>query len=121
MATYADFSGMGKDKRYGTIGEFEFDFTNPPLSVILFLNKRTAERKREGLGVLYEDYYEALYMWLKAQNSDITKKWMENNLNSTQFQQVVFAVFLDVTNVPLVKFEEKNPKLPMNREMEAEE
>ena len=51
----------------------------------------------------------------------ITKKWMENNLNSTQFQQVVFAVFLDVTNVPLVKFEEKNPKLPVNQEEEQEE
>ena len=107
MATYADFSKGGRDARYGTIGDREFDFTHPPLAVTLYLNRKTAERKREGLQVLYEDYMEALFMWIKSQDPEITRKWIEDNLDGVQFQQVVFAVFAEVQKVPLVSFEEK--------------
>lgn len=114
MATYADFSRTATERRYATIGDREFDVTSAPIGVVLFLNKRTAERKRDGLGVLYVDYLEALALWLKAEDPEITTKWIETTLNGDQFQQVILALFSDLNKVPLVQFEEKAPSLPKN-------
>lgn len=107
MAVYLNFDDIAKEKRILTIGEREFDVTEMPIKVMLFLNTRTVERKKEGSEVLFSDYYEALHTWFKEQNPDITSAWMDEHISGSQLKQIIHAVFIPLLNPSPVAFVEK--------------
>ena len=107
MTLYANFDEYQPEKLVGTIGGREWDITELPLDVSLFINRRQAERKREGLQMLQEDYFDALLMWLQIQDEDITSEWLTSNITGVKLNQIIIPVFLQALNAPLVKFAEK--------------
>ena len=107
MVLYANFDDNIPQKKIAVLGKREWDFTEIPLDVSLFINRRQAERKRENLQMLMEDYFDALLMWLQFQDDTITADWLTKNLTGSKLQQVIVPVFLMALNPPLVKFEEK--------------
>ena len=107
MALYANFDDAPPEKKVGVIGKKEWDFTEMPLDVTLFINRRQAERKREGLQMLMEDYFDALLMWIQTQDADVNAEWLTRHLSGSKLQQIVIPVFLMALNPPLVQFAEK--------------
>jgi hypothetical protein len=107
MAVYLNFDEMVSEKRLLMIGEREFDVTDMPVKVMLFLNNRTVERKKENSEVLFTDYYEALYTWFKEQNADVTSAWMDEHISGSQLKQIIHAVFVPLLNPSPVAFVKK--------------
>jgi len=107
MTLYLDFDELCPEKRIVKIGGKEFDVTDMPAETMMLLNRRTIERKREGLEVLYEDFVEILCEWLKPQDSTITEAWITEHLPGSKIKSMIIAIFNPITNSPLGKFEEK--------------
>ena len=111
MVLYADFSKSGMDQRIAKIGDKEFDVSEMPVDVYLFTNRRVAERRKEGLYLLAEDYYDIVLMWLKAIDETVTTEWLDSAISCAKLQQIAQAVITPQMNPPLVKFEEKGSLL----------
>lgn len=107
MAVYLNLDEVQPEKRILTVGKRDFDVTDMPVSVMFFINKTTVTRQKEGSGVLYSDYYEALYMWFKSQDETITQTWMDEHITGTMVKQIIGAVFVPLLNPSPVAFVEK--------------
>jgi len=107
MAKYLNLDDINSEKRLLTVGGKEFDVTEMPIKVMLFLNSRTVERRKENSEVLFSDYFDALHTWFKEQNGDITTAWMEEHIGGSQLKQIIHAVFVPLLNPSPVAFVEK--------------
>ena len=111
MALYADFSQSGLDQRIAKIGDKEFDVSEMPVDVFLFTNRRIADRRKEGLYLLAEDYYDIILLWLKSIDESVTSEWLDGAITCATLQQISNAIITPQLNPPLVQFEEKGSKL----------
>lgn len=107
MALYADFSQSGMEQKIAKIGDREFDVTEMPVDVYLFMNRRVSERRKEGLTLLAEDYYDIILQWLKLIDETVTSEWLDSVTSCSKLQQLAISVVNPQMNPPLVKFAEK--------------
>lgn len=98
MALYANFDEGTPNQLLATIGGREWDVTEMPMDAFIFFNRRQAERKREGLQTLMEDYFDALLLWLKSIDDTITAEWLSEHVSGTHLQQIIMNVFLPAMN-----------------------
>jgi hypothetical protein len=109
-----DFNNSEMERRIAKIGNYEFDVSEMPTNVFLFFNRRTAERRKEGMFLLAEDYYDGILMWFQSiKGSDIiTTEWMDEHVSGPKLQQIALAIVNPSMDPPKKIFEDpsKTPK-----------
>jgi len=111
MAVYLNLDDINEEKRLLKIGGREFDVTEMPVSIMLCLNTRTVDRKKQGSEVLFSDYYDALLSWFKLQDESITSTWLDENINGSKLKQIIHAVFVPLLNPSPVAFTPKEAQV----------
>jgi hypothetical protein len=106
MVLKLDLDDPHTEQKIMTLGGTEFNITEMPISVFLFLNERSAERRVDGKFLMGSDYYDATLMWLQAiKGSDnITTKWLDENLSGNRLQQFVLTVINPLMNPAPLEF-----------------
>lgn len=113
MAKYLNLDDITIDKRFITIGGKEFDVSEMPVNVMLFLNARTVERRMNGSEVLYSDYHEAFVQWIKSIDESITTDWFNSHINGSKLKTIVNQVFVPLLVPSPVEFTE--PEAPVKQ------
>jgi len=111
-----DFNDSGMEQMIATIGEFDFNMSEMPVNVFLFFNRRTAERRKDGMFLLAEDYADGIKLWLQTlKGADIiTDAWFDETISGPKLQQIALACVNPSMDPPKKIFEDpskpKNPK-----------
>ena len=114
MVLTCDFNDSGLEQKIAKIGEFEFNMSEMPVGVYMFFNRRTAERNRENLRLLAEDYADGIKLWLQTlKGADvITDAWFNEVVTGPKLIQISVACVTPSMDPPKKMFE--NPNQPKN-------
>jgi len=115
MVLTCDFNDSGMEQKIAKIGEFEFNMSEMPIGVYMFFNRRTAERNKDGIHLLAEDYADGLKLWFQTlKGSDvITDAWFDEVVTGPKLVQISVACVTPSMNPPQKKFED--PSQPKNQ------
>ena len=106
MVLKLDLDNPHTEQKVMTLGNTEFNITEMPIDVFLFLNERSSERRAEGKFLMGSDYYDATLMWLQALKGKdtITTAWLDENLSGNRLQQFVLTVINPLMNPAPLEF-----------------
>lgn len=106
MVLKLDLDDPRTEQKLVTLGGIEFNMTEMPIDVFLFLNERNADRSRDGGNLIARDYYDGILMWLQSlKGTDvITSKWLDEVLSGNRLQQFIITVVRPAMLPPPLEF-----------------